>query len=348
MAKLRDDNDTDLKEAMLYEKGKNGKVTCNLCAHRCSIAEGKQGICQVRENRDGTLYSLVYGRTIAQHVDPIEKKPLYHFLPGTAAYSIATAGCNFRCRWCQNWDISQMPREKGLIVGEKASPQEIVNSALRSGCRSIAYTYTEPTIFSEYAYDTAKLAHEAGLANIFVSNGYMTREMLETFQPYLDAANVDLKAFSDKTYRKHIGARLQPVLDSLVNMKELGIWLEVTTLVVPGINDSPDELREAAGFISNKLGRGTPWHISAFHASYKMADVPRTSIAILRQARQIGREEGLDYIYIGNVAEEAAQDTLCPSCGTILVGRRSYFVTGQRVEENRCPQCGITIAGVWD
>jgi len=348
MAVESDHNETDLKEAMLYEKGKNGRVTCGLCAHRCTIDVGKQGICQVRENRDGRLYSLVYGRTIAQHVDPIEKKPLYHFYPGTSAYSIATAGCNFRCQWCQNWDISQMPRERGMVIGEKASPEQIVNGALRSGCRSIAYTYTEPTIFSEYAYDTACLAHEAGLANIYVTNGYMTPEMLEMFSPYLDAANVDLKAFDDKTYRKYIGARLQPVLDSMIKMKELGIWLEVTTLIVPGVNDSEQEIRKAARFVARELGRSTPWHISAFHGSYKMTHVPSTPLSILRRAREIGREEGLEYIYIGNVAEEAAQDTLCPSCGTILVGRRGYFVSGHRVTDRRCPQCGITIAGVWD
>ncbi len=348
MSTVREDDGLEEKEAILYQKEKDGKVKCNLCAHRCSIAEGKQGICQVRENRGGTLYTLVYGRTIAQHVDPIEKKPLYHFYPGSSAYSIATAGCNVRCQWCQNWDISQMPRERGLIVGEKASPQQIVDAAKRSGCRSIAYTYTEPTIFSEYAYDIARLAHDAGIANVYVTNGYMTAEMLDMFKPYLDAANVDLKAFSDKTYRKYVGARLQPILDTMIKMKELDIWLEVTTLVIPGINDSPKELRDAARFIVKELGPSTPWHISAFHASYEMMDVPSTPLSTLRQARQIGQEEGLHYIYIGNVAQELAQDTLCPSCGTVLVGRRGYYVSGHRVEDSRCPQCGITIAGVWE
>lgn len=348
MSTVQEDDVIEEKEAMLYQKEKDGKVKCNLCAHRCSIVEGKQGICQVRENRGGMLYTLVYGRTIAQHVDPIEKKPLYHFYPGSSAYSIATAGCNFRCQWCQNWDISQMPRERGLIVGEKASPQQIVDAAKRSGCRSIAYTYTEPTIFSEYAYDTARLAHAAGIANVYVTNGYMTAEMLDMFKPYLDAANVDLKAFSDRTYRKYVGARLQPVLDTLIRLKELDIWLEVTTLIIPGINDSPEELRDAARFVAKELGPSTHWHISAFHASYEMLDVPSTPLSTLRKARQIGQEEGLHYIYIGNVAQELAQDTICPSCGTVLVGRRGYYVSGHRVENKRCPQCGITIAGVWD
>ena len=214
-----------MKEAKLYEQLDDVRVRCNLCAHRCVIAEGKRGVCQVRHNRGGTLFTLVYGRAIAQHVDPIEKKPLMHFHPGTSAYSIATPGCNFRCSWCQNADISQMVRERHLIMGEPASPAEIVAAAQRSGCRSIAYTYTEPTIFFEYAYDTAVLAYEAGLANVYVTNGYMTEEMLDAFAPYLDAANVDLKAFRDETYRKYAGARLQPVLDSLKVMKRLGVWV---------------------------------------------------------------------------------------------------------------------------
>jgi pyruvate formate lyase activating enzyme len=210
-----------MKEAMLYEKLPDNRIRCNLCAHRCSIIDGKKGICQVRENRDGTLYTLVYGRTISQNIDPIEKKPLFHFYPGSTAYSIATPGCNFRCAWCQNWEISQMPKQQHLIAGYEATPEQIVTQARRWGCRSIAYTYTEPTIFFEYAYDTARLARAAGLANIFVTNGYMTEEMLEIFQPYLDAANVDLKAFRDKTYRKYVGVRLQPVLDNpLLSLSE--------------------------------------------------------------------------------------------------------------------------------
>ena len=224
-----------MKEAALYEKITKDRVRCNLCAHHCVIADGKLGACHVRKNINGTLYTLVYGRTISQHVDPIEKKPLYHFYPGTSSYSIATPGCNFRCRWCQNWDIAQMPREQGLISGAEASPEQIVAGALASGCQSIAYTYTEPTIFFEYAYDTARLAHEAGIANVYVTNGYMTSDMLEAFHPYLDAANVDLKAFREKTYHRYVGAGLKPVLESMKVMKRLGIWLEVTTLVIPGL-----------------------------------------------------------------------------------------------------------------
>jgi len=333
------------KEAMLYEKLPEGKVRCNLCAHRCVIADGKKGICQVRENRGGTLYSLVYGRTIIQHVDPVEKKPLFHFHPGSTAYSIATPGCNFRCHWCQNWDISQMVHDRHFIMGEEASLEQVVAAAQKADCRSIAYTYTEPTIFFEYAYDTARLAHEAGLANLYITNGYMTEEMLETFQPYLDAANVDLKAFRDKTYRKYVGARLQPVLDTMKVMKRLGIWLEVTTLVIPGINDDEGELKDAADFVANELGVDTPWHISRFFPAYKMTDVFPTPVETLNRAREIGLEAGLRYVYVGNVPGEA--NTVCHKCGQILIRRLGYRILENRVQPNgRCPNCGMPVAGV--
>jgi pyruvate formate lyase activating enzyme len=334
-----------MKEAKLYEQLDDERVRCNLCAHRCVIAEGKRGVCQVRHNRGGTLFTLVYGRAIAQHVDPIEKKPLMHFHPGTSAYSIATPGCNFRCSWCQNADISQMVRERHLIMGELASPAEIVAAAQRSGCRSIAYTYTEPTIFFEYAYDTAVLAYEAGLANIYVTNGYMTEEMLDAFAPYLDAANVDLKAFRDETYRKYAGARLQPVLDSLKAMKRLGVWVEVTTLVIPGINDEPAEVEDAARFVAEELGVETPWHISRFFPTYKMTDVPPTPVSTLEQARDIGLEAGLRYVYVGNVPGE--ETTFCHSCGRLLIRRAGYWILENRVRpDSTCPACGAVLAGV--
>lgn len=333
-----------MKEAMLYEKLSDNRARCNLCAHRCIIADGKKGICLVRENRGGTLYTLVYGRTIAQHVDPVEKKPLFHFYPGSTAYSIATPGCNFRCRWCQNWEISQMPRERHLIMGQEASPEQIVAAAKHAGCRSIAYTYTEPTVFFEYAYDTACLAHEAGLANIYVTNGYMTEEMLETFDPYLDAANVDLKAFRDETYRKYVGAHLQPVLDAMKAMKRLGIWLEVTTLVIPGVNDDDGELKDAADFVATELGPDTPWHISRFFPAYKMTDVPPTPIETLQRAREIGLEAGLCYVYVGNVPDE--ENTTCHKCGRLLIRRVGFHVVENHVSDGRCPYCGAPVAGV--
>jgi len=334
-----------MKEAMLYERLPDGRVRCNLCAHRCTIAEGKRGICRVRENRGGNLYTLVYGRTIAQHVDPIEKKPLFHFYPGSSAYSIATPGCNFRCRWCQNWQISQMSRERDVLAGSEASPEDIVRAAVAAGCRSIAYTYTEPTIFFEYSHDTARRAQAAGLENIYVTNGYMTEEMLETFHPYLSAANVDLKAFRDSTYREYVDARLQPVLETMKHMKSLGIWLEVTTLVIPGINDDPAELGDAVDFVAQELGVDTPWHISRFFPDYEMTDVPPTPMAKLRDARDTGLERGLRYVYVGNVPEET--DTTCHACGHVLVPRAGMSVIENRVaSDGTCPDCGASVAGV--
>ena len=334
-----------MKEAMLYERLDGDRVRCYLCAHRCTISEGRLGVCQVRENVEGKLYTQVYGNTIAQHVDPVEKKPLLHFYPGTLAYSVATPGCNFRCQWCQNADISQMPRESPLYLGEEASPEEIVDAAQQTGCRSIAYTYTEPTIFFEYTYDTARVAQERGMANIYVTNGYMTKEMLDLFHPYLDAANVDLKAYRDETYRKYVGARLQPVLDSLVRMKELDIWLEVTTLILAGINDRPEELRETAEFLAREVGVETPWHISRATPAYQMRDMPSTPLATLQEARAIGLDAGLRYVYVGNVPGEA--NTYCHACGEVLVRRIGYSIRTNRIrQEGTCPNCGAAVAGV--
>ncbi|MBN1437967.1 MAG: AmmeMemoRadiSam system radical SAM enzyme [Anaerolineales bacterium] len=333
------------KEAMLYDKLPGGKVRCRLCAHRCIIPDGGKGICQVRENRGGVLYTLAYGKTIAQHVDPIEKKPLFHFHPGTTAYSVAAPGCNFRCSWCQNWEISQMPRERHLLLGELAAPDEIVAAARRAGSRSIAYTYTEPTVFSEYALDTARIAHSSGLANLFITNGYMTEEMLEQSAPFLDAANVDLKAFREKTYQQYVGAKLAPVLESLKTIRRLGIWLEVTTLVIPGINDDPAELKDAAGFIAQELGPDTPWHISRFFPAYRMNDRPPTPLEKLEEAREIGRAAGLHYVYLGNAAD--GEDTLCPHCGRAVIRRIGNRILDCGVTgDDRCPACGTGIAGV--
>ena len=334
-----------MKEALLYEKLDDRRVRCRLCAHYCVIAEGRRGICQVRENRDGTLYSLVYGRTIASHVDPIEKKPLYHFYPGSRSFSIATPGCNFRCGWCQNWEISQMPREEHLIAGEELAPRAVVDTAQRNGCRSIAYTYTEPTIFFEYSYDTAQAARQAQIANVYVSNGYMSAEMLDLFNPWLDAANIDLKAFRDSTYRRHVGARLQPVLDSLKELFRRGVWLEVTTLVIPGINDDPGELREIAGFIAGELGPAVPWHISRFFPQYKLQHVPSTPVAKLQEAAEIGQQAGLHYVYLGNTGTSA--ETLCPGCNKVVMERSGFGLRAVRVTASgRCPHCNRMIDGI--
>jgi pyruvate formate lyase activating enzyme len=335
-----------MTEAMLYEKLPQGKVRCYLCAHRCVIADGETGICRVRQNQGGILYTLVYGHTVAQCVDPVEKKSLFHFYPGTYAYSIATPGCNFRCQWCQNWEISQVPREHFLAMGQEASPEQIVAAAQQANCSSIAYTYTEPTVFFEYAYDTARLAHKAGLANVYVTNGYMTEEMLEAFHPYLDAANVDLKTFEDDVYRRYIGARLQPVLDTMQVTKRLGIWLEVTTLVIPGLNDDPAELENVARFVAEELGEETPWHISRFCPAYRMHSTPSTPVETLLQAKEIGVAAGLKYVYVGNAPHEVPQDTLCPACGRAVIQRHGFMVLANRIRSGSCPDCGAPIAGV--
>jgi pyruvate formate lyase activating enzyme len=334
-----------MKEALLYEKRSGGEVRCALCRHRCLIAEGRTGICGVRENRDGVLYTLVYRRLISRNADPIEKKPLFHFAPGSRSFSIAAAGCNFRCDFCQNYEISQMPRERKQIVGEDAAPEEIVAMAKKSGCRTIAYTYTEPTIYFEYALETARLASAEGLKNVFVTNGYMTEEALRTFHPHLHAANVDLKAFRDEFYKKRCGGGLEGVLESLRIMKDLGVWLEITTLIIPGLNDAEEELRGMAAFIAG-LGPETPWHISRFHPTYRMTDRPPTSAQTLAGARRIGLEGGLRYVYTGNVPGDEGEDTYCPRCGKRLIDRLGFQIRQYRIVEKRCYNCGTPVDGV--
>ncbi len=339
-----------LKEAMLYEKLEGGRVHCFLCAHECKISESKLGVCGVRQNLDGTLYTTVYGDVIAANVDPIEKKPLYHFLPGSRSFSIATFGCNFKCSFCQNWQISQV--RPGEVADQQVereevtlSPEEVVEKAGRYGCASVSYTYTEPTIFFEYAYDTARLAREQGLANVFVTNGYMTKQALEAIAPYLNAANVDLKSFRDDYYKTTCKARLQPVLDSIEYIKKLGIWLEVTTLVVPGENDSDEELDQIASFISG-VDTEIPWHISRFRPDYEMMDHEATPIERLHKARDIGRRNGLSYVYLGNVMENA--DTYCPRCGEPVLERTGRATTRNNIQNGACASCGTLIAGVWE
>jgi pyruvate formate lyase activating enzyme len=336
------------KEAWLYEKSEEQAVICNLCAHHCYIPSGQVGVCKVRENRAGRLYTLVYDRILSLNIDPVEKKPFFHFLPSTLAYSMATAGCNFHCRFCQNWEISQMPRDhKGVILGEKIPPREIVRRALSARCATVAYTYTEPTIFFELAYDTARLASEAGLRNIFVTNGYMTKEALRMIQPYLDAANIDLKGFDDKRYRRICGAKLQPVLDSIGLTKQLGIWLEVTTLLIPGHNDSNEELRQMALFLKD-IGPEIPWHLSAFFPAYKMMDAAPTDRETLLRAWHIGKDAGLRYVYCGNLPILFHQDTKCYRCGKTLIQRRGFYVEANLLAHGRCPFCQTPIDGVWD
>ncbi|MEM3737709.1 MAG: AmmeMemoRadiSam system radical SAM enzyme [Candidatus Bathyarchaeia archaeon] len=335
-----------LKEAMFYERSEGRSVQCYLCPHRCKIAENRRGICGVRENIGGALYSLVYGKAVSMAVDPVEKKPLFHFYPGSEAYSIATVGCNFRCGNCQNYEISQMPKERDKrIVGEDVSPREIVAAAKRYGCRSIAYTYTEPTIFFEYAYDTAKLAREDGICNIFVTNGYITPEALRAIAGYLDAANIDLKGFSEEFYLKNCGGHLNPVLEAIKLYKTLGVWVEVATLVIPTLNDTEENFRGIAEFIKS-VGVEIPWHITQFYPAYKLAYLHPTPIMVLREARRIGLEAGLRYVYEGNVPGEEGENTYCYSCGCILIRRHGYQIIENKIKESRCPYCAAKIDGV--
>ncbi len=334
-------------KAMLWEPLAGKKAHCYLCAHHCRISEGDFGFCGMRQNTEGELFTFAYGTVIAGHVDPIEKKPFYHFLPGSRAFSIATIGCNFRCGFCQNWTISQSSKKDGGTEGSPLTPEEAVRRALENDCRSISYTYTEPTIFFEYAYDTARIAREKGLYNNFVTNGYMTKQAVEKIAPYLDAANVDLKFFSDASYREMCKGTLGPVLDSIQNLKKNGVWVEVTTLIIPGKNDSEKELRDIAGFLA-KTGRDIPWHISRFHPDYKFTDTPATPADTLKKAGRIGREEGLEYVYLGNV--HPCGDTVCPECGAVLIERAGFAAAKTRdlSEGGKCGRCGRAIEGVWE
>ncbi len=335
-----------MKEAYLYEKMEKKRVRCRLCNHRCLIKDGAKGICGVRENSDGTLRSLVYPKVIARNVDPIEKKPLFHFLPGSRSYSIATVGCNFRCLFCQNSDISQMPADRGRVWGEDMAPEVIVREALATGCATISYTYTEPTVYFELALDTARIGSARGLKNIFVSNGYMTEECLREIHPDLHGANVDLKAFTDSFYKEQCGAKLEPVLNTLQTMVELGIWVEVTTLLIPGLNDTEEELRGIARFLFS-LDPGIPWHISRFHPTYRLTHVSPTQARSLGRAREIGFEEGLQYVYTGNIPGDEGEKTLCHGCGALLVDRYGFSVGKNALREGECPACGVKVPGVW-
>ncbi len=336
-----------MKEARFWESREEQKVQCHLCAHECQIDPGKRGICRVRENRDGILYSLVYGKIISEDIDPIEKKPLYHFLPGSRSYSIATVGCNFQCLHCQNYEISQCPRlHEGKIIGQERTPEDIVAAAIASKSATISYTYTEPTIFMEFAQDTARLARARGVRNVFVSNGFMTESSAKALAEVIDADNVDLKSFRDEHYRQICKARLQPVLDTIVHLKQLGVWLEVTTLVIPGLNDSTEELTDIARFIKG-VGVGVPWHVTAFYPIYKMLDRPPTPMATLLKAREIGFKAGLRYVYTGNIPGKGGESTGCHACGEMLIDRIGFQILRNTLQDGKCPKCHAEIDGVW-
>lgn len=340
-----------MKEAYLYKKLGSGKTRCLTCSHYCVISEGQRGICGTRENMGGKIYSLVYGKAVAENIDPIEKKPLFHFLPGSFSLSIATVGCPFFCHWCQNWQISQqpkgtlsVPKPQNPIEGFDLLPEKIVQDAIQQNCASISYTYTDPAIFLEYALDTMKLAKKAGLKNVWVSDGYSSKEAVKLIAPYLDAINVDLKAFKEETYQKYIGGRLEKVLESIKDFYKRGIHLEITTLVIPNLNDSEEELKSIAEFIKKNLGPEVPWHISRFFPAYKMIDRPKTPIKTLQKAYQIGKEAGLQFVYLGNISDPEKESTYCPKCGETMVSRVGYFtqIKNVKMKQNKgyCGKCG--------
>jgi pyruvate formate lyase activating enzyme len=335
-----------VKEASFYEKREGKKTACFLCRHHCVIPDGKRGLCCVRENREGTLYTLVYGIPCSWRADPVEKKPLFHFFPGSKAFSIATVGCNFRCLHCQNHDISQAAADEDRIEGFPTTPEQAVAHALDAECRSISYTYTEPTMFFEYAFDIARLAHEAGLYNNFVTNGYIETKPLSAIRPYLDAANIDLKSFSAGFYKKVCGARLEGVLESIKHYKSLGIWIELTTLVIPNYNDSDEEFGKIASFIRDETGAETPWHVSAFYPTYKLRDSFRTPPETLVRAREIGLAAGLRYVYTGNIPGLDGENTYCYNCKKAVVKRLGFTVAEYNIDQGRCRFCNAKIDGV--
>ncbi|MCX5693792.1 MAG: AmmeMemoRadiSam system radical SAM enzyme [Candidatus Omnitrophica bacterium] len=333
-----------MKEAQLYTALENRLVQCQLCAHSCKIAEGKFGFCGVRQNISGVLYAQNYAQLVATNADPVEKKPLYHFLPGTLTFSIASLGCNFRCGFCQNWEISQFsPDNQGL--GEKFSADKVIELAKQFNCRSIAYTYTEPTVSFEFVLETAKLAKKAGLRNIFVTNGYLSRPAISLLTPYIDAVNIDLKFFKESSYQKICSASLGPILDSIQLLHDSGVWVEITTLIIPKENDDPKELTKIAKFIA-LVDKNIPWHISRFHADYKFKDYPVTPEHTLKLAYAIGLEEGLRYVYVGNFGVWG-QDTLCGKCRKFVIKRDGFNVLESYLEQNRCVFCQAVLPGVF-
>lgn len=336
--------------AWLSKKLGSGKVLCQACAQACKLGEGEYGICGVRKVENGELQLLVYGLAAAVNVDPVEKKPMFHFMPDTKAFSLGTVGCNFSCEFCQNFDISQFPKEHDhQIVGHEMPPERIVELAIEYGCDSIAYTYNEPVVFFEYTYDTAKLAHEKGLKNIYVTSGFETRKAIDLLAPYIDGMNIDIKGFTEEFYKEICGGRLKPVLDAVKYAHEKGIWVEVTTLLITGKNDSDEEIRNIAKFIAS-VDPAMPWHLSAFHPMYKMLDVPRTPGSTLRRAYKIGQEEGLKYLYVGNIDDEDYESTYCPNCKNRVIDRRGtigQYVTNELDENGTCPHCGYHLEGVW-
>ncbi|HNR66685.1 MAG TPA: AmmeMemoRadiSam system radical SAM enzyme [bacterium] len=337
-----------MKEALYYQSEKEGKVRCTLCPHRCLLAEEQSGLCGVRRNIGGRLYSLVYEKAIALHVDPIEKKPLFHVYPGSSSFSLATMGCNFKCRFCQNHEISQVHLSSSRqISGESVSASQAVQMARQQGCKTLACTYTEPTVFFEYALEIGKKAREDGLQMVWISNGYISAKPLQEIARFLLAANIDLKSWNEDFYRHEIGGDLSSVLETLVRMKKLGVWLEVTTLIIPGVNDSESELQSIAHFIANDLGPETPWHISRFYPHFKTTHLSPTPIEVLHRAREIGIENGLRYVYCGNVPGEEGEHTFCYQCHERIIQRFGFHVLQNKLCKGCCPVCSAPIDGIF-
>jgi pyruvate formate lyase activating enzyme len=333
-------------KALLGEPVGEGRVICRLCAHECRIDSGKTGICRVRKNIGGELVSLNADKLVALNLDPIEKKPLYHFLPGSRSFSLAAMGCNFSCRFCQNHSIS-MVGDEGAIEGEAVSPERLVEMAREKRARSISYTYTEPTVFFELVLETAKLARAAGLRNVLVSNGYMTGKALALLGPFLDGANIDVKSFSEEFYKKYCAARLGPVLDTVAAMRGMGIWLEITTLLIPGLNDDRRELAALIGFIT-RLDVNIPWHVSRFFPQHRLLAIEPTPANAIHDALQLGSSMGLKFVYGGNLDDLAWSDTRCPACGRVLIERRGYRVADIGLAAGACRWCAAKVPGIWE
>lgn len=330
-----------MHEALQYRKSEDEAVQCSLCSHRCRINEGRFGICGVRKNVEGTLYAMTYGKISAEAVDPIEKKPLFHFLPGSLSYSLGSVGCNFHCKHCQNWHISSKTYEEGTL--RTLSPEEGVRRALVQGCASISWTYNEPTIWHEYALDMGTLARQRGLGTVYVTNGYITEEALRELAPMLNAFRVDIKAFSDSFYREVAGARLQPVLDATMVARELGMHIETVTLVIPGLNDSMEEMDALIRWVYEHLGPDTPMHFTRFHPDYKMLDRGATPVKTLERIYEHARSVGMRFPYLGNVFGHDYENTFCPACGALLIERSGYGIQFGHLKDGRCTVCGEAI-----
>ena len=339
------DDDRFTVEARFYEKLPNKKIKCKLCPRECTVGDRERGYCGVRENRSGVYYTLVHSRVCAAHVDPVEKKPLFHYLPGSLAFSLATAGCNVNCKFCQNWDISQARPEQ--VAAEYTPPKRVAELAAQWRCPSIAYTYSEPVVFSEFLMDAADAGHEAGIRSIVVSNGYIQDEALRAAYGKMDAVKIDLKAFSDSYYQKVVAGQLKPVLDTLVTLRKMGKWTEIVYLVVPTLNDGEEEFRGLARWVRGNLGTDVPLHFTQFHPEYLLKNLPITPVQTLERAREIALAEGLHFVYIGNVPGHPAENTYCPKCNRLLVERTGFEIRQMLIRKSACPYCKQAIPGVW-